>query len=114
MAKKRLFALTGLLYPKAADTNKKILAQGGTGAAIQKLLDSDVPKSVGRSRKKIEAYRTKQVEEYMAKNYIRVEAGEELKLPIPGTCTIRGKRVSVEQHYLATGRLTDTEPSEEG
>ena len=50
----------------------------------------------------------------MAKNYIRVEAGEELKLPIPGTCTIRGKRVSVEQHYLATGRLTDTEPSEEG
>jgi hypothetical protein len=49
----------------------------------------------------------------MDSHYIHVKAGDELVKSIPGKGTVNGKRVSVEKHYLATGRISTTDPSKE-
>ena len=98
MAKKKLWARVAISYPIDERTDKAIQSAGGTGAMIEKLIQEG-------GEEKAQAW--------MDSHYIHVKAGDQLVKSIPGKGTVNGKRVSVEKHYLETGRISTTDPSKE-
>ncbi len=98
MAKGKLYAAVGIWYPKDSRTDKAVIKAGGTAAMAEKLVAEGGEYAAN---------------EWFAANYIRVEAGEKLPRSIPGHATIKGKRISIEDHYLATGRLSVEDPKKE-
>ena len=95
MAKRKLYAVVGISFPKDDRTDKAIIKAGGTVGMIEKLTEEG---GADAAKAWIEA------------NYIHVAAGEKLPRSIPGHATIKGKRISIEDHYLATGRLSVEDP----
>tara|TARA_Y100000310_G_scaffold9631_2_gene10352 strand:+ start:2557 stop:2853 length:297 start_codon:yes stop_codon:yes gene_type:complete len=98
MAKRKLYAVVGIWYPKDDRTDKAVIKAGGTAAMADKLVAEGGEDAAN---------------EWFAANYIRVEAGEKLPRSIPGHATIKGKKISIEDHYLATGRLSVEDPKKE-
>ena len=93
--RKQYYAVVGLFYPRTETARKKVLAGGGTGAFTEKLIERSGADSAAT---------------WFAENYVRVEAGQPLAVSVPGTVKIGGKRTTVEKHWLATGRISASEP----